>query len=153
MLTTDVDGDGDADVVTTLAAHGSGLSWYEQGAGGDFVQHVIVRPTKQRDGVLHEPHALARRRHRRRRAARIVTGERFWGHVPAGEPDFDAPARLYWFELVATRGARYVPHLIDEASGIGTQVVVGDVTADGFPDIVVANKKGAFVHVHAIDGR
>jgi len=79
------------------------------------------------------------------------TGERFWGHVPAGDPDFSAPARLYWLEWSRdAAGVHFVPHLIDDASGVGTQVVVGDVTADGLPDIVVASKKGAFVFVHEL---
>jgi hypothetical protein len=155
MLTNDVDGDGDADVITSLAAHGSGLAWYEQRAGGAFVQHVIVPPEEAAGGVaLHEPHAVAVDDVDGDGLHDIVTGERFWGHVPAGEPDFAAPAHLYWFQLVRdAAGPHYVPHLIDDASGVGTQVVVGDVTSDGLPDIVVANKKGAFVHVHAIDGR
>ena len=58
MLTTDVDGDGDADVVTSLAAHGSGLAWYEQTSAGAFTEHVIV-PLDGGTLNLHEPHAVA----------------------------------------------------------------------------------------------
>jgi hypothetical protein len=39
----------------------------------------------------------------------------------------------------------FIPYLIDNNSGIGTQVVAGDINGDGLPDVVVANKKGAFV--------
>jgi hypothetical protein len=39
----------------------------------------------------------------------------------------------------------FTPHLIDEQSGVGTQVVAGDVNGDELVDIVTANKKGAFV--------
>lgn len=152
MLIQDVDGDGDADVITSLEAHGSGLAWYEQrpNGGGGFVQHLIVPPDQTAGGIgLHEPHAQALADIDGDGLPDLVTGERFWGHVPAGTPDFAAPARLYWFQLLRDAGgARYVPHLIDAASGVGTQVVVGDVTADGLPDIVVANKKGAFLLVH-----
>ena len=39
----------------------------------------------------------------------------------------------------------FEPELIDDDSGVGTEVTVGDVNADGLEDIVVANKEGAFV--------
>jgi hypothetical protein len=42
-------------------------------------------------------------------------------------------------------GAAFTPHIIDEASGVGTQVVAADLDGDGHPDVVVASKKGAFV--------
>jgi hypothetical protein len=154
MVAYDVDGDADNDVVTTLAAHGYGLAWYEQTAAdaGAFVERVIVsadEPAPDAAVILHEPHALAAADIDGDGLTDIVTGERFWGHVPAGTPDFNAPARLYWFRLErSAQGVRYLPTLIDDDSGVGTQVSVGDVTNDGLPDIVVANKKGAFVFVH-----
>ena len=80
----------------------------------------------------------------------IVTGERFWGHAPP-DGDFSAPGRLYWFRLQrGAEGATFAPVLIDDDSGVGTQVTVGDVTNDALPDIVVSNKKGAFVFVHEL---
>jgi FG-GAP repeat len=39
----------------------------------------------------------------------------------------------------------YLPYLIDAESGVGTQVVAADLSGDGLPDIVVGNKRGAFV--------
>jgi hypothetical protein len=148
----DVDGDGDADVVTSIAAHGWGLSWFEQAGGPaspSFAEHVIVPAVPATEGViLHEPHALAVRDMDGDGLTDIVTGERFWGHIPEGNPDFNAPARLYWFGLRREAGGvRFEPHLIDDASGIGSHVVVADVTQDGLPDIAVTTKKGAFVFV------
>jgi hypothetical protein len=40
---------------------------------------------------------------------------------------------------------------VDEQSGVGTQVVAGDVNADGHADIVLANKKGAFLFLQNTD--
>lgn len=144
MPVYDVDGDGDADVVATEQAHGHGLSWFEQQSGA-FVPHVI-EPSEGGALELHEPHALARADVNGDGLDDLVTGERFWGHVPTGSPPFEGPAFLYWFELHRdASGAWFEPHVIDSDSGVGTQVHVSDATGDGRPDIVVANKRGIFV--------
>ena len=80
----------------------------------------------------------------------IVTGKRFWSHGRTGDPDRNDAAVLYWFKLVrkADKSVDYIPYLIDNESGVGTQVVAGDINGDGLPDIVVGNKRGTFVHMH-----
>jgi hypothetical protein len=152
MAVEDVDGDGDADVVTTLAAHGYGWAWYERGAAGTtpaFAEHVVTPnapPVADAEVVLHEPHALAMADIDGDGQNDVVTGERFWGHVPETNRDFGAPGRLYWFRHeVADGQVRFAPQLVDDDSGVGTQVTVGDVNGDERADIVVSNKKGAFV--------
>jgi hypothetical protein len=84
----------------------------------------------------------------------IVTGKRFWAHGKNGpDPESDnAPAVLYWFKLVrpAKGQAEYIPHLIDNDSGVGTQVTAGIVSNEKYPDIVVGNKKGVFVLKHEV---
>src|SRR3954451_22476501 len=79
----------------------------------------------------------------------IITGKRFWAHAEH-DPGSLEPAVLYWFQTVREPGgsARFIPHLIDLNSGIGTQVVTGDLNGDGWSDIVVGNKKGTFVFIH-----
>jgi hypothetical protein len=54
---------------------------------------------------------------------------------------------LYWFELKRDKekGVQWIGHQIDGDSGVGTQVVVGDINGDKTPDVVVGNKKGTFV--------
>jgi hypothetical protein len=151
MEVRDLDRDGDADVVATLDAHGYGLAWYEQGEPGvtpRFTEHVIVpaaAPGPEDSVILHEPHALRMADLDGDGMADIVTGERHWGHIPNGV-SFETPARLYWFRVGEDGGtATFEPHLIDDDSGVGTQVTVGDVNGDDRRDVVVANKKGAFV--------
>ena len=80
----------------------------------------------------------------------IVTGKRFWSHGRTGDPDRNDAAVLYWFKLVrsADKSVDFIPYLIDNDSGVGTQVVAGDINGDGLPDIVVGNKRGTFVHLH-----
>ena len=76
----------------------------------------------------------------------IVTGKRFWAHGPEGDPEPNATPVLYWFELKRDGGkAKWIAHIIDDASGVGTQVVARDVNGDKKPDVIVGNKRGAFV--------
>jgi hypothetical protein len=79
----------------------------------------------------------------------ILVGKRFWSHGPTGDVEPDAPAVIYWFELRRDKegGVQFLPHLIDDNSGVGTQVAAEDLNGDGVPDVIVGNKKGTFVHL------
>lgn len=153
MFASDVDGDGDADVLATWQAHGYGWSWFEQsavaGADPKFIEHRVApnAPDDPAPGLLlHEPHALALADLDGDGLLDAVTGERFWGHYPAGTPSIDDPAKIAWFRLErGASGPHYTANVIDDASGIGTQIAVGDADGDGLLDIVTANKKGAFL--------
>jgi hypothetical protein len=155
MHAYDVNGDGLNDIITGLAAHGFGLAWYEQyREGGDikFREHIIMNkePRENRYGVkFTELHAIELVDMDGDGLKDIVTGKRFWSHGRTGDPDRNSAAVLYWFKLVrgADKSVDFVPYLIDDNSGVGTQVVVGDVDGNGQPDIVVGNKKGTFVHL------
>jgi hypothetical protein len=77
----------------------------------------------------------------------LVTGRRYWAHGPHGDDTPADPAYLYWFE--ARRNKRgettFIPHLIDDDSGIGTQFAIADINGDELLDIIISNKKGVFV--------
>ncbi len=77
----------------------------------------------------------------------IVTGKRRWAHGPNADDEPSADPVLYWFQLKrdGKGGAEFVPHLIDNDSGVGTQVTTGDINKDGKVDVIVANKRGVFV--------
>jgi hypothetical protein len=149
MYVYDVNGDGKPDVITSLAAHGYGLAWFEQTADG-WKQHLIIgTPTEagETSVVFSQPHAVVLADMNGDGVLDIVAGKRFWAHGNHGDPEPMAPAVLWWFELKRAGGhASYIPHLIDDDSGVGTQFFVGDVNGDGKPDVVVGNKRGAFVH-------
>ena len=158
MFAYDVNGDGRNDVITSIAAHGYGLAWYENvddGQGGiTFREHLFMNkePKENKYGVaFSQLHALALVDMDGDGLKDIVTGKRFWAHGPAGDPDPNAAAVLYWFQLVRNKDKTvdFIPHLIDSDSGVGTQVVVGDVNGDKLPDVIVGNKKGVFVHLHS----
>ena len=157
MLVYDVNGDGLNDVITCINAHGYGLSWYEQvreNGNITFREHVILNKdaSKDRYGVqFSQPHALALVDMDGDGLKDIVTGKRFWAHGKDGpDPDSNSAAVLYWFRLVrpAKGQAEYVPYLIDDDSGVGTQVTAGVVSNPKYPDVVVGNKKGVFVLKH-----
>jgi hypothetical protein len=159
MYVYDVNGDGLNDVITSLNAHGYGLVWYEQLPDQDykgeinFKQHVILKDKAEPNeyGVsFAQLHAIDLVDMDRDGLKDIVTGKRFWAHGSHGDAEPNAPAVLYWFQLVRNKdkSVNFVPHLIDNDSGIGTQVLAGDVNGDKLPDIIVGNKKGTFVHIH-----
>jgi hypothetical protein len=152
MFAYDVDGDGDADIVTSLQAHGWGLAWFEN-QNGAFVKHMIVdnRADEAEYGVAFaQPHAMALADLDGDGLSDIVTGKRKGAHGIGLGAELDAPAVLYWFKLVraSSQPPHYEPHLIDSQAGIGTQVVVGDVNGDGLPDILTAARAGAFLFLH-----
>jgi putative membrane-bound dehydrogenase-like protein len=158
MYAYDVNGDGLNDVITSLAAHGYGLAWYEQVREGDkitFKAHTFMNKEldENKYGVaFSQLHAIDLVDMDGDGLKDIVTGKRFWAHGATGDPEPNAPAVIYWFKLVREPGGGvdWVPQLIDNDSGVGTQVVARDITGDGYPEIVVSNKKGTFFHAHTV---
>lgn len=158
ILVVDVNGDGLNDVVTAMNAHGWGLSWFEQkrdAAGAiTFVQHRMMG-SREEEGAFgvafSQPHALALADLDGDGLPDVITGKRRWAHGPKGDIEPMATPVNYAFLLrrdaSAPGGARFIPQLIDDASGLGTQVVAADVNADGVPDVLTASKLGTFVFI------
>jgi len=160
MYAYDVNGDGLNDVITSYAAHGFGLVWYEQTrADGKttFKQHTILSAEQKRVpdkyGVsFSELHALDLVDMDNDGLKDIVTGKRFWSHGREGDPDRNDSAVLYWFKLVRGKNhaVEFVPQLIDDNSGVGTQVVAAPCSNKKYPDVVVGNKRGTFYLQHSV---
>jgi hypothetical protein len=143
MAIYDVNGDDVADIVAS-AAHQVGVWWFEQrrvAGARTFVKHEI-------DASFSQSHALDVGDLDGDGVPDVVTGKRRWAHGPTGDPQPNAPGVLYWFQPRRTAGGvSWTKHLIDDTSGVGNQVVVGDIDGDGRLDIASANKHGVFVFV------
>ena len=150
MYVYDVNGDGRNDVITSYDAHGYGLGWFEQKADGSFIEHKIIGRTAEenKQGVkFSQLHAMRLVDVDGDGVMDLVTGKRRWAHGPSADDEPGAAPVLYWFQLKrdGRGGAEFIPHLIDDDSGVGTQVTTGDLNKDGKPDVIVANKKGVFI--------
>ena len=82
----------------------------------------------------------------------LVTGRRYWAHAPnpkggGGDQGVNDPAYLYWFRASKdkTGFTTFIPEMIDDDSGVGTQFEVADINGDGLLDVIVSNKRGVFV--------
>jgi hypothetical protein len=157
MAVYDVNGDGLNDVVTSLQAHGVGLAWYEQkrDASGNisFVQHMIMDDfsTKNAGGVtFSEPHGATVADVDGDGVPDFIVGKRYWSHLDDSyDQDAYGPPVLYWYRTVrnpkAPGGAEFVPELIHNRSGAGSDVLAIDLNGDGAVDIVTSTNRGTFI--------
>ena len=159
MAVYDVNGDGLNDIVTVLAAHGWGLAWFEQkrDAKGNisFVRHLIMdspntKPANAGGVAFSEAHGDTLADMNGDGIPDFVVGKRYFTHLDDyADPDpYGAPV-LYWYETVrdpkSPGGARFVPHLIDNYSGAGSDLTAADLNHDGKMDIITATRMGTFI--------
>ncbi len=144
MFAYDLDGDGKSDILSS-SAHNYGIWAHRQRASDStspaFMKEVLFPK------LVSQTHAMHCVDINGDGLKDLVTGKRWWAHGSKGDADPNAPAKVYWFEAKKNRDGliHFVPHEIDDDSGIGTQFVVADFNGDKLLDVVVANKKGVFV--------
>ena len=156
MFAYDVDADGDQDVISAVHAHEWGLAWYEnQSVDGasKFRERLIMGNREQLATykvAFTQPHALAMADIDGDGLRDIITGKRRWAHGPKGDIEPNADPVVYWFQLKRNDdgSARYVPHLIDDNSGVGVQIVAQDVNNDGRVDVLTSSKLGSFLFLN-----
>jgi FG-GAP-like repeat len=139
MYVLDVNGDGNPDLVTS-SAHNYGIWWHERNSTNPYDSiwnhHTIFKEFSQ-------SHAMAMADINRDGHPDIITGKRHFAHNENDPGAFD-PSVLYWFESKPGSNPQWVPHLIDNQSGVGLQVVIADMNKDAKSDIVISNKNGVF---------
>jgi hypothetical protein len=157
MAVYDVNGDGLNDVVTSLQAHGWGLSWFEQKKGSDgsrsFVEHPIMTDfsTKNAGGVtFSQLHGATSADVDGDGLQDFITGKRFWSHLDTFiDPDPHGAPVLYVYRTVRNSkvpgGAEFVPELIHNRSGVGSHLSVVDLNKDGNAEIITSTKRGTFI--------
>lgn len=134
MFVLDADADGDQDVVSS-SAHKYGIWWHEQTSNG-WVTHEISR-------LFSQSHALACEDINGDTYPDLVSGKRYLAHTE-GDPGTHDPSVLYWYEFKPGKNPQWIPHLVDDNSGIGNNFQVEDINDDRLPDIIISNKKGVF---------
>jgi hypothetical protein len=155
----DVNGDGRNDVVASLSVHNWGLAWFEQTRGSDgtidFVRHDIAGDYSTADKaaggvVFSEAHAARFADMTGDGVPDFVVGKRYWSHLENYRgPDIYGPAVIYIYRTTrdpqAPGGARFVPELVHNRSGVGSAFELMDLNGDTQPDISVATAYGTFV--------
>lgn len=147
MYVMDVNLDGNPDVISA-SAHLCGIWWHEQGKDEQgevsWTNHVISY-------AFAESHALALADINGDGHQDIITGKRNLKRSSwRNNPGTHGPPLLYWFESTPGKEPYWIPHLIDDHSGAGLNIVAQDLNKDGAIDIIIANFNGVFVFENMI---
>ncbi|RYC68019.1 FG-GAP-like repeat-containing protein [Spirosoma sordidisoli] len=157
MAVFDANGDGLNDVITNLNVHGFGLAWFEQvrdKAGAiSFTRHMISDDysTKSAGNVtFSQPHGATYADVDGDGIRDFIVGKRYFTHLDnMYDPDSYGAPVLYWYRTVrnpkAPGGAEFVPELIHNRSGAGSEVTAVDINKDGAIDIVTSTNRGTFI--------
>jgi hypothetical protein len=157
MAVYDVNGDKLNDVVTSLNAHGFGLAWFEQkrNAAGEtsFTRHMIMddySTVNAGDVTFSELHGSTFADIDGDGITDFIVGKRYFSHIDTYlDPDPFGPPVLYVFRTVRDRqapgGAKFIPELVHNRSGAGSDVLATDLNKDGAIDIVTSTNRGTFI--------
>jgi len=136
----DFDSDGDQDIAAS-SPHDYGLFWWEHQTANKqtiWKQHVIDKSISQLHDLL--PADIDGDGDND-----LVSGKRYYAHH-GKDPGCEEAAKLMWYELKREKGeVTFIPHQIDDNSGVGYIVTTADIDSDGDMDVISANQKGVFL--------
>lgn len=139
MYVMDVNDDGYPDIISS-SAHGFGMWWHEQGRDHDG---NMTWKTHEITSDFSQTHALSLVDINGDGELDLVSGMRYFAHFGNDPGELNDPV-IFWLEFQPGETPHWIPHIIDDDSGVGLNNVVVDVNRDKLLDIVVANKKGVF---------
>ena len=149
MFAYDVDDDGDNDIITSMQAHAYGLAWFEnklkQTGEVDFqIRPIMMQKSPQNPDAFSQLHAVGLHDMDGDGLKDIVTGKCYHAHH-GRDPGAEDGAVLVYFRLKRSEdGATFERVDIDGDSGVGRQVIVGNLNNDDLPDVVISNTKGIY---------
>src|SRR5688572_975888 len=157
MAVYDANGDGLNDVVSNLNAHGFGFAWFEQkrDASGNisFVRHLISDDYSQKNVgnvTFSQGHGATFADIDKDGVMDFVVGKRHFTHLDnMFDPDSYGAPVLYWYRTVRNKkapgGAEFIPELIHNRSGAGSEITAIDLNKDGAVDLISATNRGTFI--------
>lgn len=141
MIVTDLDDDGDGDLIFGNG-HDYGLQWWQNdGADNEgkisWTEHEI-------DKSYSQPHTLEWADLDGDGAAELITGKRYFGHNGKDPGGMEMPC-LYFYRWDA-KTKQFSRHTIEEGHvGCGLQIAVANLDGDQKTDLAVAGKSGTYL--------
>src|SRR3990170_3230666 len=157
MAVYDANGDGLNDVVTNLNVHGFGLAWFEQkkATNGEitFTRHMISDDYSAKNAgnvTFSQPHGATFADIDKDGIKDFIVGKRYFTHLDnMFDPDSYGAPVIYWYRTVrdkkAPGGAKFVPELIHNRSGAGSEITAVDINKDGAIVLITATNRGTFI--------
>jgi hypothetical protein len=145
ILTHDVDGDGDSDLLWGLA-HDYGVYWLEQkqdGGSRAWEKHLIDKSWSQ-------PHFLLLADLDNDDQDELVTGKRYHAHN-GHDPGGNEPVCVYYYDFDRAAG-KWTRHVMHEGGrvGFGINTAAADMDGDGDIDVVTPGKSGLYLFENTI---